>query len=303
MYEIIDKFCWTKEVKTITKDRHQIPGLGNFSHWNLNTATHPLPMHYHSNIIEFHCMIKGSRFSQIERNGKLTNYITTGNQVFLSYPFEVHGNGDEPQMPHEFYGFQIITSDPEHLLGLNENFSYSLYSHLMNLRGHQFNLSATHINNIRSAFNFFSELNPDSVKIGIQFLTCFLFTLEFLTPVHETSITTVDPSIKKSIDYLNENIFEPMQVSDLASISGYSLSRFKVRFKEEIGITPAEYITLQKLELAKKQLIESNVSITDLAYHLGFSSVSYFSAVFKKMTFCTPLEYRKQHNQHSFLHN
>lgn len=296
MFDLIDEYCWTKQKKIITKDKHNVPGLGNFAHWNFTTSSSPSPMHYHSNIIEIHCMIKGKRYTQIEKDGELTKYITTGNQAFLTFPFDVHSNGSEPQTPYEYYAFQIIISNPYEILGLNREYSFALYNQLMHLNCHQLNLGTSHINTLRSAFNFFSDFTSDSIMIGVQFLTCFLFNLKFLTPVLESKNLQIDWRIKKSIDYLSNNITENLQLIDLADASGYSLSRFKVKFKDELGITPAEYINLHKFEIAKKQLIETNISITELAYALGFSSVSYFSAVFKKFATCTPQYYRKYYS-------
>lgn len=68
MYEIFDEFCWTKQKKTIIKDKHQVPALGNFSHWNYTTSSTPSPMHYHSDIIEIHCLTKGTRYTYIEKD-------------------------------------------------------------------------------------------------------------------------------------------------------------------------------------------------------------------------------------------
>lgn len=296
MLELIDDYVWTKEKKIITKEKHNVPGLGNFSHMSYTTSSSPSPMHYHSNIIEIHCMIKGKRYTQIEKEGEIKKYITTGNQAFLTFPSEVHSNGSEPQTPSEFYAFQIILSNPYDILGLNKEYSAAIYNQLMSLKTHQLALGSTHLRNLRSAFNFFTEFNTDSIMIGVQFLTCFLFNLKFMTPLQEAKNLHIDWRIKKSIDYLTENITENLQLIDLADASGYSLSRFKIKFKEEIGITPADYINLRKIDIAKKQLVETNISITDLAYLLGFSSVSYFIAVFKKLAACTPQYYRKNYS-------
>lgn len=295
MFEIFDDFCWTKNKKVITKDKHHVPGLGNFCYWNFTKSSVPSPMHYHSNIIEIHCMIKGKRYTQIEKDGKITTYICTGNQMFLTFPFELHSNGNQPQAPCEFYAFQIIVKEPSNLLGLNKEYSYELYHQLMKLKNRHLSLGATHLNYLRSAFNFFSEMTPQSTMIGVQFLTCFLFNIKFLKPVLNQQTFYIDERIKKAVIYLNNNIQDSLRLIDLAQVSGYSLSRFKVKFKEEVGITPSEYITLQKLEYAKHQLIETDISITDLAYYLGFSSSNYFSSVFKKIMACTPKYYRKRY--------
>ncbi|RCX19352.1 AraC-like DNA-binding protein [Anaerobacterium chartisolvens] len=292
MYELFDQFSWTKQNKTITRDRHQVPALGNFTYWSYTVSPAPCPMHYHSNILEIHCMIKGKRYSQIEKEGVINNYIYTGNEAFLTFPFEIHGNGNQPQSPCEFYAFQIMTHNPDEMLGLNKKYSNTLCRELLTLKHRHLRLGHSHLQYLRTAFTFFSDMTASSIQVGIQFLTCFLFSLQYLTPIMDSQIKAINEGIHQSITYLNQNIREPLSLRDLADASGYSLSRFKVKFKDEVGITPAEYITLQKLEYAKKELTQTNISITDLAYSLGFSSSNYFSSVFKKMMDYTPKDYR-----------
>ena len=134
---------------------------------------------------------------------------------------------------------------------------------------------------------------------GVQYLTCFLFSLQSRQPVSKRQQREIDTGIQKSIEYIREHIHETIRLEELAGVSGYSLSRFKYKFKHEIGITPAEYITLQKIELAKTRLTQTDVSITELAYSLGFSTSNYFSSVFKKIISCTPREYRRLYGKKS----
>lgn len=296
-FDLYDNYCWTKEKKIITKDVHHVPGLGNFSHFNFNEGHPPSPMHYHSNIIEIHCIVRGTRRTFMEEDGQIFQYHTTGNQAFISFPFELHGNGTKPQSPYEFYGLQIITSNPYNMLGLNREYSYALNKQLLGLKNHNIHLGQTHISQLCSAFNFFSESTPEAIMVGVQFLTCFLYNLQFLMPVTENTMTNIDPRIKLAMEFLHNNLCESLQLVDLADIAGYSLPHFKVKFKKELGITPSEYITMRKIEHAGELLKETDVSITQLAYDLGFSSSNYFDAVFKKLMICTPNEYRRQFRQ------
>jgi len=131
--------------------------------------------------------------------------------------------------------------------------------------------------------------------VGVQFLTCFLYSLQYLQPAIQEVTTTVDEPIHRSIMYLNAHLAEPLQIQDLAETAGYSLSYYKQKFKQEMGITPSEYIMLQKMEHAKKILTETDTSITEIAFSLGFSSSNYFCAVFKKFMDCTPKDYRRKY--------
>lgn len=297
MYEIFDQFSWTKENKTIPYSSHLVSGLGNFAHCSYSSSAAASPMHYHSDIIEIHCMIKGKKYAQIEQGGFLTEYTYTGNEAFITFPFEIHGNGTQPQAPCEFYAFQVNIANPDKMLGLNQEYSHLLCRTLTGLKEHRhLKLSPDSLHYLRTSFACFSKLEQPAIQIGVQQLTCFLFSLAGLTPVCNSQIASVNERIHQAILYLNRHLDEPMQLYELADAAGYSLSRFKVKFKEEVGITPAEYITLQKLEFAKKALENGDISITDLAHSLGFSSSNYFSSVFKKIMRCTPKDYRRQHH-------
>jgi AraC-like DNA-binding protein len=103
-----------------------------------------------------------------------------------------------------------------------------------------------------------------------------------------------DERIQRVLDFVEANISEPFSLSTLASLSGYSLSRFKTRFREETGQTPALYVSALRVERAKLELERTNQSITDIAYNLGWSSGNYFCTVFKKLTGVNPLTYRRQ---------
>ena len=293
--EIFDDYIWTKENKTLTHAEHKIPGLGNFTHKNTSGSTQPSPLHYHTNILEIHCMVKGQRTSVIENNGRFNTYTYAGNTAFLAFPFEIHGNGEQAQLPCEFYGFQIDLSEPGDLLGLNREYSSSLARLLLNQKDRQLRLNASHLNYLRTAFNFISSLEQENIRVGVQFLTCFLYSLQYLQPTAQEMTTTVDEPIHRSIVHLNEHLTDPLQIQDLAKTAGYSISYYKQKFKQEVGITPSEYIMLQKIEKAKEILTESDTSITDIAFSLGFSSSNYFCAVFKKFMDCTPKDYRKKY--------
>ena len=295
MYEIFDDFVWTKQKKIITQNKHGIAGLGNVSYFNTNSASPPPPMHYHSDIIEIHCIIKGNHYTHIEKGGSITAYSLTGNQVFITFPFELHNNGNRPLAPCEFYAFQIAIDNPSHILGLDVEFSRKLVRELMQLPCRHMLLEPTSIGLLRSAFGSFSQFTPEAYMQGSQFLSCFLFSMRSLKPVSNKLVHYTDERIQRAIQYLNINIRESLRLADLADASGYSLSHFKMKFRDEIGITPAEYIIMQKIDLAKKMLTDSAISITDIAFALGFSSSNYFCTVFKKIMNCTPSSFRN-HN-------
>lgn len=78
----------------------------------------------------------------------------------------------------------------------------------------------------------------------------------------------------------------------LASLFGMSQRNFTRRFKKATNITPVQYLQNKRLAAATELLQNSNLSIKEIAYRVGYFDVSYFTKLFKKSSSITPKEYR-----------
>jgi len=103
---------------------------------------------------------------------------------------------------------------------------------------------------------------------------------------------SIPEDISRTISYINENIHSNLELDELALLANLSLSRFKQKFKEVIGIPPGEYILRTKIEESKRLLRDTDRTITEIAHNLGFSSSQYFATVFKKFKNMTPSDFR-----------
>jgi AraC-like DNA-binding protein len=99
--------------------------------------------------------------------------------------------------------------------------------------------------------------------------------------------------VDNAINQMGENLTGELTLVHLADKANISLSRFKVRFKEETGIFPLEYYTRLSIQKAMLMLFETKKPITEIADELGYSSTGYFSTVFKNTAGLTPGELRK----------
>ncbi|MDL2256554.1 AraC family transcriptional regulator, partial [Parabacteroides sp. OttesenSCG-928-K15] len=74
---------------------------------------------------------------------------------------------------------------------------------------------------------------------------------------------------------------------------GIGRTRLFSRIKDITGMTPNEYILHMKMAKATLLLKETTLTISEIAYQLGFSIPAYFSKCFKKQFGVTPADYRK----------
>jgi AraC family transcriptional activator of pobA len=93
--------------------------------------------------------------------------------------------------------------------------------------------------------------------------------------------------------YIDENFIQDIDIQTLAEMSGYSYDYFRHLFREEAGVSPKNYIIDKRICLAKKLLLEMNISILEIAQKCGFSNGSQFTVIFKDRTGISPLQYRK----------
>lgn len=105
-----------------------------------------------------------------------------------------------------------------------------------------------------------------------------------------------DKNIKSQIEdikfYIDNNFEKEIRLSDLAEqlyVTEQYLSRI---FKEQNGIGISEYLIKCRLAKVRQLLLETDDSITDIAYSSGFSNINSFNRLFKKYQGVTPSEYR-----------
>ena len=97
-------------------------------------------------------------------------------------------------------------------------------------------------------------------------------------------------NIRKWID---QHLTEDIPSDRLVTMSGYGRSRFFALFRNEIGLTPADYIVRERIALAKDLLrSQPDLPTAEIAKRIGFSSHSFFTLNFRKQTGQTPTAFR-----------
>jgi AraC-like DNA-binding protein len=97
-------------------------------------------------------------------------------------------------------------------------------------------------------------------------------------------------SINKAREILLENIGSPITIKELSRKVAINECYLKKGFKQMFGTTIFDFYQQQRMEHAKYLLYEKSCSVTDVSDMLGYSSISHFSAAFKKHTGLKPCE-------------
>ena len=124
----------------------------------------------------------------------------------------------------------------------------------------------------------------------------FMILLNRSLHEHELSGLTsasYDPKIQEILSYINAHLAEELSIDDLAARAYISKFYLMRKFKADTGYGIHQYIRSKRLLLAR-DLLKTDMSITNICEEVGFADYSTFSRAFKEMFKCAPRDYRKQ---------
>ncbi len=102
-----------------------------------------------------------------------------------------------------------------------------------------------------------------------------------------------DKNLSRALDAFHKAPADSWTVETLAQAAGMSRTSFAVHFQKAMNMTPMDYVTKWRMEIAKKVLIEAGTSLADAAESAGYASDSAFARSFKKETGQSPAEFRR----------
>lgn len=123
--------------------------------------------------------------------------------------------------------------------------------------------------------------------------SCFLYQfLTFLLRETELHGKPIVSTIEKGRQWLNQHYASPFSLSELCDRLHISLPHFSRQFHSRYGISPLAYLNHLRLECAITLLLNSTLSMKEIAGKCGFSDSNYFAKVFRKHVGMSPSEYR-----------
>lgn len=103
--------------------------------------------------------------------------------------------------------------------------------------------------------------------------------------------------IQSAIDYIENNLCKTITLDEIAQKSYFSEFHFHRLFRKIVGTSVMDYVRRRRLCEAAKELVGTNVKITNIAFKYQFSSEEAFSRAFKKNYGSSPRDYRNTRNK------
>jgi AraC-like DNA-binding protein len=95
------------------------------------------------------------------------------------------------------------------------------------------------------------------------------------------------------VDYIRKNLHQKLSIDAIAKMAYVSKSNFFKMFKEELGISPNEFILQERISRAKV-LLQNQENIKEVAFQTGFTDTNYFTRVFKQYEGTTPKSFQNK---------
>ncbi len=130
--------------------------------------------------------------------------------------------------------------------------------------------------------------------VSTDFLDGVLYSriaLDYAKAVLDFSVSSYSPMIAQIVTYLTVHLSEDVKIDDLGRMHSAHISHISRKFKKETGMSIPEYVSRQRMALAKLYFEDGEVSVKEVARRLGFGDSNYFSKVFKRYCDQTPTEY------------
>lgn len=128
--------------------------------------------------------------------------------------------------------------------------------------------------------------------LALQELIVQISQSQNVTAINNNRTMEQNSYLTEILAYIQANLTAKINLQDIANKVGLSTTSFYRLFKRELGMSPLEYIMLERIKLAKQLLKDQNAYIKNVCYETGFEDSNYFIRAFKLHEGITPKQYQ-----------
>lgn len=259
--------------------------------YSYNTPrTQKFKMHLH-HYYEFLYFINGYATYMVENN----TYEANPGDLFITRPNELHAIVLHSGAEYERKFFQISSN-------FLSDLEIDLFAYINNRPLGEFNrINSTLVKEYKLA-QYFDGIEEYVVNREAESdIMVKTYAIQFLVKLNRILSQDLgefelkrksNPKIDTIIEYINNNLNEPIMLDDLANMVYVNKYHVCHLFKEYTGLSVKEYISAKRIAKAKS-LISSGMDFTTVCFHCGFNDYSSFYKTFKKFTGTSPRKFLK----------
>ncbi|EDY19072.1 transcriptional regulator, AraC family [Chthoniobacter flavus Ellin428] len=146
---------------------------------------------------------------------------------------------------------------------------------------------------LREAYFHSRVFSPKRYEAVLKLLQIFAQHLSMMAnQVVFRSENAEPPNIARARQFIDEHHGEDLSLAAVAQAAHMSTFYFCKQFKKATGLSFTEYLGRVRVEKAKEQLLKPHMRVSEVAYEVGFQSLTHFNRVFKKLNGESPTTYR-----------
>ena len=150
-------------------------------------------------------------------------------------------------------------------------------------------------NRLQRAYFNTRVVSPRQHESVVKLLSIFAQHLSMISnQVLVQHKNTEPPVITRAKEYILEHQAEDLSLGQVAKAVNTSTFYFCKMFKKVTGINFTDYLSRVRIEKSKNLLLNPNLRISEIAFEVGFQSLTHFNRVFKKILGQSPTQYRAQ---------
>ncbi len=156
-------------------------------------------------------------------------------------------------------------------------------------------LSQSQQNTLSKAYMHTRHVEPERYQSMVTLLETFAEQLSS----HAESLSIIEEgsepaAIAKAKRFIHENLDQPLPLGEVARQAGLSESHFCRLFKDSSGLTLTDYVNRCRIDWAKRELLKPEERISEIAFMVGYQSLSQFNRSFARIVGQSPTVYRRE---------
>lgn len=150
-------------------------------------------------------------------------------------------------------------------------------------------------NTLKKAYLHTRHVEPERYQSMVVLLETFAEQLS----AHAESLSIIEEgsepaAIAKARKFIHENLDQPLPLGEVARHAGLSESHFCRLFKDSAGLTLTDYVNRCRIDWAKRELLKPEERVSEIAFMVGYQSLSQFNRSFARIVGQSPTHYRRE---------